>query len=119
YTSNEILKRSYQVKDDSRKSMKMQAKSYTEIYRLLGWLHSKEDVALNFNFTYLGVHVAMSGDASKDLFAQCLLGITYPNKNLDVKFKDSNKPFVSILKFANKLDNKINRDEILLGPMNM
>lgn len=119
YTGNEALKRSYQIKDDSRKSMKMQAKSYTEIYRVLGWLHSKEEVALNFTFTYLGVHVAHSGEASKDLFAQCLLGIIYPNKNLNVKFKDINKPFVSILQFAKELKGKINRDEILLGPMNI
>lgn len=119
YTGDEALKRSYLIKDDSRKSMKMQAKSYTEIYRTLGWIHSKEDVALNFTFTYLGVHVAMSGSASKDLFTQCLLGIIYPNKNLDVKFNDINKPFVSILKFAFLLDGKINRDEILLGPMNL
>lgn len=119
YTGNEALKRSYQIKDDSRKSMKMQAKSYTEIYRLLGWIHSKDDVALNFNFTYLGLHIALSGEASKDLFSQCLLGIIYPNKILNVKFQDINKPFVSILQFANELDGKINRDEILLGPMNI
>lgn len=119
YTGNEALKRSYLIKDDSRKSMKMQAKSYTEIYRTLGWIHSKENVAFNFIFTYLGVHVAMSGSASKDLFSQCLLGIIYPNQNLNVKFKDINKPFASILKFAFLLDGKINRDEILLGPMNL
>ncbi|MCO4320974.1 hypothetical protein [Aliidiomarina quisquiliarum] len=119
YTGDEALRRSYQIKDDSRKSMKMQAKSYTEIYRLLGWIQSKEDVALNFTFSYLGVHVAMSGEAAKDIFEQCLLGITYPNLILDVKFKNKNKPFVSILKFAYDLDGKINRDEILLGPMNI
>lgn len=119
YTGDEALKRSYQIKDDSRKSMKMQAKSYTEIYRVLGWIHSKEEIALNFTFTYLGLHVALSGDASKDLYAQCLLGIIYPNKNLDVKFDDINKPFISILQFAKKLEGKINRDEIILGPMNL
>ena len=119
YTGNEALKKSYQVKDDSRKSMKMQAKSYTEIYRVLGWLHSKDDVTLHFTFTYLGIHVALSGKAAKDLFSQCLLGITYPNRNLKVKFNDINKPFVSILQFTEKLDGIINRDEILLGPMNI
>lgn len=74
YIGDEALKRSYQIKDDSRKSMKMQAKSYAELFRFLGWITSREK-ALNFNFTYLGLHVALSGDGAKSLFEQCLLGI--------------------------------------------
>lgn len=61
YIGDEALKRSYLIKDDSRKSMKMQAKSYAELFRFLGWITSGQK-ALNFNFTYLGVHVAVSGD---------------------------------------------------------
>lgn len=118
YIGDEALKRSYQIKDDSRKSMKMQAKSYAELFRFLGWITSR-DKALNFNFTYLGLHVALSGNGAKFLFEQCLLGIEYPNHILDVKFPDINKPFVNMLIFAKKLDGKIHRDEILLGPMNL
>lgn len=118
YIGDEALKRSYQIKDDSRKSMKMQAKSYSELFRFLGWITSGEK-ALNFNFTYLGVHVALSGNGAAALFEQCLLGIEYPNHILDVKFADINKPFVNMLIFADALDGKINRDEILLGPMNL
>ena len=118
YIGDEALKRSYLIKDDSRKSMKMQAKSYAELFRFLGWITSG-DKALNFNFTYLGVHVAVSGVGSKSLFEQCLLGVEYPNHVLNVKFKDVNKPFVNMLIFADSLDGKICRDEILLGPMNL
>lgn len=119
YIGDEALKRSYLIKDDSRKSMKMQAKSYAELFRFLGWI-SSGDKALNFNFTYLGIHVALTGDdGAKSLFEQCLLGIAYPNHILDVKFKDVNKPFVNMLIFAGELDGKIHRDEILLGPMNL
>lgn len=118
YIGDEALKRSYQIKDDSRKSMKMQAKSYSELFRFLGWITSGEK-ALNFNFTYLGAHVALSGNGATALFEQCLLGIEYPNNILDVKFSDINKPFVNMLLFASELDGKINRDEILLGPMNL
>ena len=118
YIGDEALKRSYQIKDDSRKSMKMQAKSYAELFRFLGWITSTQK-ALNFTFTYLGIHVALSGDGAKALFEQCLLGIEYPNHVLDVKFTDKNKPFVNMLIFANKLDGKIHRDEILLGAMNL
>lgn len=118
YIGDEALKRSYQIKDDSRKSMKMQAKSYAELFRFLGWITSR-DKALNFNFTYLGLHVALSEKGAKSLFEQCLLGIEYPNHILDVKFSDVNKPFVNMLIFAKNLDGKIHRDEILLGPMNL
>lgn len=118
YIGDEALKRSYQIKDDSRKSMKMQAKSYAELFRFLGWITSR-DKALKFNFTYLGLHVALSGKGAKSLFEQCLLGIEYPNHILDVKFSDVNKPFVNMLIFAKNLEGKIHRDEILLGPMNL
>ncbi|WP_369713024.1 hypothetical protein AB8B23_00790 [Leptotrichia sp. HSP-342] len=119
YTGNEALKRSYSISDDSRKSMKMQAKSYTELYRFLGWIFSADNAALKFSFTYLGMHIALSGKASKELFEQCLLGVIYPNQILNVKFDDTNKPFVSMLLFAESLDNKIHRDEIIIGPMNL
>lgn len=42
YIGDEALKRSYLIKDDSRKSMKMQAKSYSELFRFLGWIMSGE-----------------------------------------------------------------------------
>lgn len=118
YTGDEALRRSYQIKDDSRKSMKMQAKSYAELFRALGWITSAE-TALRFNFTLLGMHIALVDKASKSLFEQCLLGIEYPNHILDVKFRDINKPFVNMINFAHRLDGIINRDEILLGPMNL
>ncbi|EKZ4940815.1 hypothetical protein QNZ39_003219, partial [Listeria monocytogenes] len=118
YIGDEALKRSYSIPDDSRKSMKMQAKSYSELYRFLGWITSEEQ-ALQFSFTFLGIHIALAGNASKQLFEQCLLGVSYPNHVLNVKFNDINKPFVNMLLFAEQLDGKINRDEILLGPMNL
>lgn len=118
YIGDEALRRSYLIKDDSRKSMKMQAKSYAELFRFLGWITSGKK-ALNFNFTYLGLHVAVSGSGSKSLFEQCLLGVEYPNHILNVKFPDQNKPFVNILLFADELGGKIHRDEILLGAMNL
>lgn len=118
YTGDEALRRSYLVKDDSRKSMKMQAKSYSEWFRILGWITSGKK-ALNFNFTYLGLHVALSGSGSKSLFEQCLLGVEYQNHILNVKFPDRNRPFVNMLLFAEQLDGKIHRDEILLGAMNL
>lgn len=119
YIGTEALERSYQTTDTSRNPLYNQAKMYAEIYRLLGWITSTEKTSLHFNFTYLGAHIAFSGNNFKNLFEQCILGIYYQNQNLDVKFKDLNYPFISILLMANGLDNIICRDEILLGPMNL
>jgi hypothetical protein len=119
YTGDEALRRSYTVTDNSRKSMRMQAKSYTELYKILGWINSVNNAALNFNFTYIGLHVAVSGEVSRDLFEQCLLSVNYPNHILNVKFPDVNKPFFNMLVFAERLDGKLHRDEILLGAMNL
>lgn len=113
------LEKSYERKDTSRNPLYNQAKMYAEVYRLLGWIVSSEDAALRFNFTFLGIHVASAGDSSGKLFEQCLLGVNYPNKILDVKFQDINKPFISMLRMAVLLDGEICRDEILIGPMDL
>ena len=119
YIGIQALEKSYERKDTSRNPLYNQAKMYAEVYRFLGWIVSSEDAALRFNFTFLGIHVATAGDSSNKLFEQCLLGISYPNQILDVKFRDINKPFVSIMQTVALLDGEICRDEILIGPMNL
>lgn len=119
YIGTEALERSYQTSDFSRNPLYNQAKMYAEVYRFLGWITSTEESSLKYTFTYLGVHVALSGSNFPRLFEQCVLGINYPNQILDVKFKDINYPFISILLMANALDGIICRDEILIGPMNL
>jgi len=119
YIGAQALEKSYEHKDTSRNPLYNQAKMYAEVYRLLGWIVSDEDAALRFNFTFLGIHIATAGDASGKLFEQCLLGVNYPNKILDVKFRDINKPFISMLRTAVLLGGEICRDEILIGPMNL
>jgi len=119
YIGTEALERSYQTSDFSRNPLYNQAKMYAEVYRFLGWITSTEESSLKYTFTYLGVHVALSGSNFPRLFEQCVLGINYPNQILDVKFKDINYPFISILIMADALDGIICRDEILIGPMNL
>lgn len=119
YIGAQALEKSYEHKDFSRNPLYNQAKMYAEVYRFMGWIVSNENSALQFHFTFLGVHIATAGVYSGKLFEQCLLGITYPNQILDVKFNDRNKPFVSIMKAVSKLDGEICRDEILIGPMNL
>lgn len=106
--------KSYEKIDKSRNPIYNQAKMYAEIYRTLGWIVSSTDKALNFNFTFLGIQVANAGESAKKIFEQCLLGITFPNHTMDVKFDECNKPFVSILLFADQLEDRVCRDEIIL-----
>jgi len=119
YIGLQALAKSYEHTDASRNPLYNQSKMYAEVYRLLGWIVSGEDAALSFSFTFLGIHVATAGDDSSKLFEQSLLGISYPNKILDVKFDDVNRPFVSILQIASSLGGEICRDEILIGPMSV
>ncbi len=119
YIGAQALEKSYERKDFSRNPLYNQAKMYAEVYRFMGWIVSNENSALQFHFTFLGVHIATAGVYSGKLFEQSLLGISYPNQILDVKFNDRNKPFVSILKAVSGLNGEICRDEILIGPMNL
>lgn len=117
YIGLDALEKSYERLDKPRNPIYNQAKMYAEVYRSMGWIVSLPDRALNFNFTFLGVQVANTGIGIKELFEQCLLGITYPNNILDVKFSENNKPFISILLFAENLGGRICRDEIILTAM--
>jgi len=119
YIGMQALAKSYEHTDASRNPLYNQSKMYAEVYRLLGWIVSGEDAALSFNFTFLGIHVATAGDESGKLFEQSLLGISYPNQILDVKFSDVNRPFVSILQISSLLGGEICRDEILIGAMSL
>lgn len=116
YIGSQALLKSYERTDKSRNPIYNQAKMYAEIYRTLGWIVSSGK-ALEFNFTFLGYQVAHT-EGYKDIFEQCLLGITYPNEVLGVVFEESNKPFVSILLYAEALGGKICRDEIILTSLN-
>lgn len=117
YVGEEALKRSYAIKDFSRNPLYNQAKMYAEVYRMFGWMNSAGS-ALEFNFTLLGAHVAISGKSTKSIIELCLLGIYFPNELLDVRFTNRGKPYVSILKYFYTLD-VLYRDEMILGALNL
>src|SRR5688572_25968810 len=43
--------------DRSRDPLYNQSKMYSELFRLLGWIHPIEESRLTFRFTWLGLHV--------------------------------------------------------------
>ena len=105
--------------DRSRDPLYNQSKMYSELFRALGWVTSAPDSRLNFRFTTLGAHVAFAGAAAEKLALRCILGITFPNPVLDIKFEASVRPFVCILRAMKALGGYMSRDEIILGPMSI
>jgi hypothetical protein len=118
YTGDEALRRSYN-KDRSRDRFYNQSKSYSELYKILGWLHPSQGSALTFHFTYLGAHVVAAKRDPAALFKESILGIAYPNAILGVKGKYILRPFVAILRTMEALDGLLSRDEMIIGPLSL
>jgi len=110
----------YSTREDrSRDPLYNQSKMYSEIFKLLGWIHPLEDSALTFTFTYLGAHAASAKKDPKALLLESILGITFPNPILDSQGDYKLRPFASILLSIAQLDGVICRDEIIIGPMSL
>lgn len=105
--------------DRSRDPLYNQSKMYSELYRLLGWIHPQPDNRLLFNFTYLGAHAALSVKDPRALFTQSALCIAYPNEIVEVKASQAVRPFACTIKAMSALDGLICRDEIILGPLSI
>lgn len=118
YVGEEALKRSYAIKDTSRNPLYNQAKMYAEVYRMFGWMNSV-DSALEFKFTLLGAHVALSGKLTKPMVELSLVGIYFPSEIIAVRFTNKGRPYFSILKYFNELDYVLCRDEIIIGTLNL
>lgn len=106
-------------KDRSRDPLYNQSKMYAELYRHMGWL-LPSDKKLNYKFSILGYFAYKCEKINQKKFIrQCLLGITFPNVNILTKSVYSNRPFKTILDITKRLDNRITRDEIILGPLSI
>jgi len=116
FAGEEALERSTRA-DRSRDPLYNQSKSYSELYKILGWLHPISDSALNFQFTFLGAHVVATRQNVNEIFKQSILGIVYPNSIIEVSGNHILRPFVSILRTMAMLKGKINRDEMIAGPL--
>jgi hypothetical protein len=104
--------------DRSRDPLYNQSKSYAEVFRSLGWISSTKNSALDYVFTYLGIHVAVSINPMP-LFEESLLGIVYPNEVLDNRTDIFLRPFKTIIIVMSMLGGHLYRDEMILGPLSM
>lgn len=118
YTGEEALKRS--TRDDrTRDPLYNQSKMYSELYKILGWIHPIKESRLQFTFTYLGAHVVEARKDPWELLRQSIIGIAYPTPNIEVKSKQKIRPFTTIIRSMNELGGFMCRDEMIIGPLSL
>lgn len=102
--------------DKSRDPLYNQHKSYSEMFRMLGW-YEPGSMQTNFKLSEYGSYIADTNDMTilKKLFSINVLHIVSPNPLTTVKGYNILRPFPLILKLMLCLDGMIARDEMILG----
>ncbi len=102
--------------DKSRDPLYNQHKSYSEIFRMLGW-YEAGSMQTNFKLTEFGEYIAdtESEEILKKLLSLNFLHITSPNPATRVRGGNVLRPFSTTLKLMSLLDRRINRDEMIIG----
>ncbi|MDE0681335.1 MAG: hypothetical protein OXI63_00350, partial [Candidatus Poribacteria bacterium] len=93
-----------------------QSKLYSELFRLLGWIHPLGR-KLKFQFTYFGAHVVAAKLNPLAILEESVLGIAYPNDILNVKGNYQLRLFATFLRTLGALGGLLARDELIIGPM--
>ena len=117
FMGDEALLRSTR-KDRSRDPLYNQSKLYSELFKVLGWIHPLKR-RLNFQFTYFGAHVVAAKLDPSSILEESVLGIAYPNEILNIKGNYQLRPFATFLRTLEALDGLLARDELIIGPMRL
>lgn len=90
--------------DESRNSVKMNAKMYAEVFKILGWVGSVcRESSYPIVITYLGAHIATSLNSPK-LLIESTFGISYPNEIFSkTSYSQKCRVMLSILRFVKEL----------------
>jgi hypothetical protein len=118
HIGQEALRRSTRT-DRSLDPLFNQSKMYSELFRILGWIHPIPTSKQSFVFSYLGAHIGMAAGEPTQLVKECLLGIAYPNPAVVIKGANMVRPIPFIISTTAALDGQISRDEMIVGPMNI
>lgn len=111
---DEALRRS--TRDDrSRDPLFNQFKMFSELYRLLGWLHVW-DARSRFVCTQLGRYVAEYRHHGRNrLTEESMIGIALPNPHSENFGVTNARPFATLLKTMRALDGMLSRDELIVS----
>ena len=111
----EALNRSTRA-DKSRDPLYNQHKSYSEIFRMLGW-YEVGSMQTNFKLSEYGEYIAETDDPKilKELLKLNFLHIASPNPSTAVRGGNVLRPFSMTLKLMLLLDERISRDEMIIG----
>ena len=114
----EALRRS--TRDDrTRDPLYNQHKMYSEVFRMLGWYHPGNQ-RTNFTFSDIASTVNEAKDQKlKEIYEECIIGITFPNFHVDNKGGNKSRPFFFLLKLMNSVGGQILRDEIIIAVLNI
>ncbi len=118
YSGHKALQRSSR-EDRSRDPLYNQSKMYSELFRLLGWMHPTKESRLTFVFTWLGAHIQEAGFDAKSLVRESVLGIAFPNQVVEAKGDFHLRPFGTIIRTMEALDDILCRDEMIVGPLSL
>ncbi|MDY4606019.1 hypothetical protein [Clostridium tertium] len=119
YAGKEALKLSNTEKE-SMNSVKMNAKMYAEVFRMLGWVTPSGTKSYPLEFTYIGAHIALAEGDSQMLYEQCVLGINNPTElSGKLRYNEQVRFFKCVLRSFVDLDEVMYKHEFCLGPMSV
>jgi hypothetical protein len=118
FVGEKALELSNSRKTNQLKPLYNQSKMYSELFRVLGWIHPDPNNRLIGHFTYLGMHAAAAVDPTV-VFQEGVLGIAYPNPHVEAKGGYVLRPFACILRTMAALGGALCRDEMIVGPLSL
>lgn len=102
--------------DKSRDPLYNQHKSYSEMFRMLGW-YEPGNMQTNFRLSEFGAYVAEteSPDVMRKIVGINILHIASPNPLTTVKGNNILRPFPFIIKIMHELGGMLSRDELIIS----
>lgn len=102
--------------DKSRDPLYNQHKSYSEMFRMLGW-YEPGNMQTNFRLSEFGAYVAEtdSSEALRKIMEINILHIASPHPLTNVKGNNILRPFPFIIKIMRELGGMLSRDELIIS----
>jgi hypothetical protein len=103
--------------DRSRDPLFNQAKMYSELFRMLGWIHPGTDQG-HFVFSDIAPYIA-SERINSSLILESLYSIVFPNPHVETRSGNSIRPFAQILYMMRAMGGLLSRDELIISVLSL